>query len=1272
MAVVLLASLLCGCGEGSPDGGTAAPAAEAAAPETEQETATVPPETVTAPESLETEAAVESSETETAAQPETEAAVGSSETGAAARPETSSGETQDEADGSDETEAESGVSASEEPDTEEEVMQEGYFSNEQFKDLKIADPFVLKASDGMYYLYGTTGGKGFSCRKSEDLLDWGLSRTCFMPTSKDWCGSGSTFWAPEVVELDGKYYMFYTSRNSEGSLRIGVAFCDTPDGFFQNLKNEPLFDPGYAVIDPNVLIDDDGVKYLYYSRDCSENIVDGKKTSQIYGVQLEDDFSGIAGEPVMLLTPEQPWELASGGQLWNEAPEMIKHDGKYYLSYSANLYSTSAYSVGYAVSDSPLGPFVKAEENPILTSVGKYGKSREDVSGTGHHSFTVSPDGTELWAAYHSHIDPSDPKKGRRFNLDRAGFTEDGKLYIDGPTTEPQPVPSGSSDTPAGATQEPAGSESAAKAAAEPAQAAQPETGGESSQPENGLADGSRFTVDGDLSEWDGLAAMQFAGWNDAAKGATFYGVMADDGLYLACDAYHGIYTAFSNPSGWNRNSTYFRVNLVNNAVGVYATGLDSQGQTFADPSSTCKITRAVMKTTETGGDGPVKYHTVTEVFIAAEDLPAYYVFPNTASVSLAWRTPGDKVTGTDAWEIKGDNVDPALCPMVATPTGLYWAKNYGEYKLIQKGKKDASDPGSWEPVEYAANMPETGVTLHDGLIKELFDRNIEYILRCYRESGYCEDSPNWSQWLPAFNDSRMLAGAANSLIWNEDSQVNGQLRGIVDEIIVRIKSQAREDGYFNYYPEEEAYTCIDVPEEPGSIFHVNTHNSERKNADRVFWVRGMIAAADSGNEDALPILRAMCDWYNASEQYLPYMLRGLNSTNAFPAGPLMYHTELGKSEDITIHQRYLDLDFWMDQFIRREPEAFSYFPGRPHTYDLLELEALADEYRATGEQRYLDALLGAWDIYHDGYLHTGGVTAICESGGPYPYKSYYITTGHNGETCGSVFWIWINGRLMQLYPSEEKYVSEIEQSLFNVVAASRNAEGKTRYHNRLQGTKEAATSKGSCCEVSSTMLISELPKYIYMEDEKGLWVNLFVPSEIKTDKLSLEMETGFPDGCDVSLHVKEADGNARICIRIPSWAAGDTEIFVNGESAGTGTPGTYVELEREWKSGDTITFTHQMGLTAVEYEGRDAAPNGHDRYALMYGPILMAVTGNLGSDDIPEIRCSAGKLPSKLVPEESRKLHFTVEGQTDLHYVPYYEIDKERFCCFPTVSGKD
>lgn len=781
------------------------------------------------------------------------------------------------------------------------------------------------------------------------------------------------------------------------------------------------------------------------------------------------------------------------------------------------------------------------------------------------------------------------------------------------------------------------------------------------------------FTVDGDLSDWEGLASVRFPGGSASGKGAAFYGAVTDAGLYLACDVFHDVYTVCPDESKWDYNASYFQVNLVNNVVGVYASRSNPEGAIFAEPSSSCRISRAVMKTEETGADdGSPLYHTAVEVFIDSGSLPDYYAFPGTVSVGLTWRTPWDVIYNRDSWYIRGTAESPSTCPLVATPTGLYVATNYGEYRLIREGKKKGSDPAGWKPVEYAATMPKGGVTLRDGVIKELFDKNIEYILDCYRIEGYCEKSRMmWGRWLPASNDARILAGAANSLVWNDDSRVNARLREIVDVIVARIKGQARDDGYFNYYPDKETYSATDESSDPDGIFRVNMLLSERKNYDRMAWTRGMIAAAESGNEDALPLVRAMYDWFESSP-YLPYMLQGHNSECGFPSLPLVYHTGAGRQEDITVHQRYMELDYWLDQFIRREPEAFAYYPGRPHGYDLIELEALADEYRATGERRYLDALLGAWDIYREGYLHLGGITAICEASGPYPYKSYYITTGHTGETCVSVFWIWINGRLAQLYPSEEKYAAEMEKTLFNAILSCRDAAGNTRYHNRLQKVKDRGTRANTCCEVTSTMLISELPKYIYTEDEKGVWINLFVPSEIRTGGLCLETETQFPNGCDVTLRVKEAHGNASIRVRIPSWAAGGTEIFVNGKLAATGVPGTYAELEREWKSGDTVRFTHRMELKAVKYDGRDAAPNGHERYAMMYGPILLAVTGGFGDGGIPEIRCSPENLPSRLVPEERGELHFRVEGQPELRCMPYYEIENEIFCCYPTVSGRD
>lgn len=299
----------------------------------------------------------------------------------------------------------------------------------------IGDPFVLKAENGIYYMYCTSAPNGFYCWKSEDLVHWTDRKLCYVRQTDSWCVD--CFWAPEVYFYEGKYYMFYTAKNLGKSLRIGLAVSDSPDGMFEDTKNAPFWDPGYAVIDANVLFDEDGSKYLFYSRDCSENMEGGIWKSEIYGIRLSDDLLSVKGEAVKLISPEQQWEKASGNTWWNEGPEVIIHQNKYYLTYSANCFASPSYSIGYAVSDMPLGPYVKASENPILTS-----GLRKDVSGPGHHSFTVSPDGTQLWAVYHSHTDPLNPSGDRKVNIDRAGFTEDGKLFINGPTSGLQPVPS--------------------------------------------------------------------------------------------------------------------------------------------------------------------------------------------------------------------------------------------------------------------------------------------------------------------------------------------------------------------------------------------------------------------------------------------------------------------------------------------------------------------------------------------------------------------------------------------------------------------------------------------------------------------------------------------------------------------------------------------------------------------------------------------------------------------------------------------------------------
>lgn len=590
------------------------------------------------------------------------------------------------------------------------------------------------------------------------------------------------------------------------------------------------------------------------------------------------------------------------------------------------------------------------------------------------------------------------------------------------------------------------------------------------------------------------------------------------------------------------------------------------------------------------------------------------------------------------------------------------------EYRIIRAGKKPAGDPGEWKPVPYKEEEPASGVTLTGGLFRRMFRENIRYVKKSFACKDYCEDKTwiealadltgnGWYPWLPASNDGRVLGGAANSWRWERDPE----LREIVGSILARIEKQMRPDGYFNYYPESDSYDCRNRPEDSlrRKLF------SERKNYDRVFWTRGMIAAGNAGFPKAFALLRRMYDWFDRAEDYLPDMLCGFNATNGLPGGPLVYHTPVGRPEDLTVTRRFYDQDYWMDALTRRVPESFSHYPGeRPHCYALLELEALLDEYRATGSDRYLQAALGGWEVYRGGYEQIGGSTAICEENGPYPYGSRYITTGCVGETCGSVFWIWINHRLLRLFPEEEKYAAEMELSLYNVLAACRTPGGRTRYHNRLHGKKEKGSFAGSCCEVSSTLLLSDLPGLVYTLGEDSVSVDLYAASALETETLSLRTETDFPRSNEVKITLLSKNGRpVALRLRVPRWNGGDLTVYENGRPVARGKPGTFITLKRAFSPDRPITFSLSPRLRAEEYRGWDQGEKGR-RFAVLYGPVLMAFRGDFDPRQIPVLCPDLGD--GQLGFSKIDPLHYAVNAGKLRDLVPYYEVQEETFTCFP------
>jgi DUF1680 family protein len=604
------------------------------------------------------------------------------------------------------------------------------------------------------------------------------------------------------------------------------------------------------------------------------------------------------------------------------------------------------------------------------------------------------------------------------------------------------------------------------------------------------------------------------------------------------------------------------------------------------------------------------------------------------------------------------------------------------------KTRLTASDPAGWKPVADKVAVPTEGVTLAaNGVFKTVMEKNVDYLLRSFSvdhmlvpfrlragQPNPPDDRPQvkfWDTDLRGSNAGRFMMGAGNTLRWIK----NAELQSRLDELIDGIEACREPNGYILAYPP-----------------YVDSLRSEEPNYARAWFTHGLIDAAISGNPKAYGLLRRHADWFNRWDEIHPKLLYwNHNSHQGHIAGTRTYLSPVGKPEDLQVAEKYYVCDWWMDELAARHEDAVWKYPlQNPHSYLITSFEAYLDHYRATGDKKFLEAMLGAWELIHDKWEHVGGSIAICESQwfvedgkrvlkhwdaqhtSSHPPCSYYLGEhGHTGETCGSVFWAKFNQRFHQLFPDEEKYVAEIEKSVYNVFLSNQTSEGNIRYHTIMEGKKEfPRRADNSCCEGQGTRIFGTLPEYIFSIASDGLYVNLYEPSSIlctlNGKPAGLTIESDFPYKPEVSVKIKTASPERmKLRIRVPSWATGEMPLYVNGEKFTTGKPGTYVTLSRKWADGDEIRFTLPMGFRLTRYTGEDQI-EGSERYAVEYGPLLMAV---VGSENVPAHVKFDPSSPQDDLAGSSESLQFNIAGDS-ARFIPYWQVTEEqRFTTFPVLD---
>ncbi|MCR5269706.1 MAG: glycoside hydrolase family 43 protein [Prevotella sp.] len=260
----------------------------------------------------------------------------------------------------------------------------------------------------------------FDAFSSRDLVKWKKHSRVLTSENVSW--ARRAMWAPAILEKDGLYYLFFSANDvHEGEVGgIGVAVSKKPQGPYKDALGKPLIQNivnGAQPIDQFVFRDDDGQYYMYYGGWGHCNMV--KMAPDL--LSLEPFADGTMYKEV---TPEN----------YVEGPFMLKRGGKYYFMWSEGGWGGPHYSVAYAISDSPMGPFKR---------IGKILQQDPAVAtGAGHHSVVKGAGADEWYIVYHRRPLGDTGRDHRvtcidKLEFDDQGFIKPVKMTFEGVSPSP-------------------------------------------------------------------------------------------------------------------------------------------------------------------------------------------------------------------------------------------------------------------------------------------------------------------------------------------------------------------------------------------------------------------------------------------------------------------------------------------------------------------------------------------------------------------------------------------------------------------------------------------------------------------------------------------------------------------------------------------------------------------------------------------------------------------------------------------------------------------
>ncbi|MBQ3754256.1 MAG: glycoside hydrolase family 127 protein [Prevotella sp.] len=338
------------------------------------------------------------------------------------------------------------------------------------------------------------------------------------------------------------------------------------------------------------------------------------------------------------------------------------------------------------------------------------------------------------------------------------------------------------------------------------------------------------------------------------------------------------------------------------------------------------------------------------------------------------------------------------------------------------------------------------------------------------------------------------------------------------------------------------------------------------------------------------------------------------------------------------------------------------------------------------------------WDVVIGQRSVSIGGNSLREHFNPTDDFSGLLASEQGPESCNTYNMLRLTKMLYQT-SADKSYIDYYERALYNHILSIFNpVQGGFVYFTPMRSGHYRVYSQPQtsmwCCVGTGIENPARYGEMIYAHEGSDLLVNLFIPSTLTWNDLTVIQENRFPQepSTDLALKMKKAQKFA-LKIRVPKWAEG-MKATINGETVDRTERGGYLVIERKWQDGDRIHVDIPMHLTA------ETTPDKKAQYSFLYGPIVLAAkTGTdrqdgMYADDsrgghiangpkipltqMPALIGSADEVLTHLAPVDGKPLNFKLSGLTipsfeGMTLQPFYELYECRYqIYFPLYTQQE